>query len=116
MAASTDAAALAALPAFRVRVGQLAAEVAVDVLAESVVGMSAKRAEKRAALASTVLLAIDSILPQLAAAVMTNATLVQTAVNNTGDPAAADAAIPDGDIEFTLSSVWNAVAGLRVDD
>ena len=53
-------------------------------------------------------------LPSVCNMVLTNPSIAQEAVPTASGQASTDNSIPDGDIQFTVNSLWNALSGVGV--
>jgi hypothetical protein len=100
MATLFDAAALARHTVFRDRVRVAALRAAVNIASEAPSG-DANRDGLRSTLATNVLADPDGYTDRFAWATITNATVADAGL-----------AAPDGDIEFVVASVWDALAGV----
>jgi hypothetical protein len=100
MASLADAAALAEHSGFRSRVRVAALRAAVAVASEASSG-DAGTDGIRATLATNVLNDPEGYTPRFAWAVVTNPTVADAGLSAS-----------DGDLEFVVASVWNALAGV----
>lgn len=99
MATFLESANLAQYPPFRLRVRMAMLKTAVNVAAEAATADPDVDAA-RASLATRVLNAPAAFEDPFTWTVLTNATVADAGMD-----------APDGDLEFTVSSVWNAIAG-----
>lgn len=102
---------------FRQRVRMAAVSAAVDVQGEALGGMSPAKYEKRQVLASKVITTAgegtpDEDLKRMFTFACANNTLTDTWAGNEYE----EGAIPDGDIQFTVNSVWDDCAGVTGND
>lgn len=97
----------------RVRMASVTAAVAVQGEATDSAGMTPAKYTKRQALATKVITTAgegtpDEDLKRMFVFACANDTLTDTWVGNEKE----DGAIPDGDIQFTVNSVWDDCAGV----
>lgn len=102
-----DTAALTRDGEFQERVQVAVVAAALDILGEDP-GTSPQASTKRQMLAHRALLDIGSAYGAFTYAVAANPTVVATFADN----GRSSAAIPDGDIAYVVSSVWNDIAGV----
>jgi hypothetical protein len=108
MSESIEAARIAQSPRFSSRCALLAMKTAIAVAYED---PATEGHDGRIRLANLVLKGLVAA-PLVAGWVMTNGTVRSTAV---ADKENMGAAVPDGDIEFVLASVWTAVGTAYLD-
>lgn len=91
------------------RVQACMVETALEVLAED--PATANHAE-RAVYAKAILNGEAEVSAQVMLSVTTNATLLAGVTHESPSSDAASAEVSDGDIEFQIAAVWNALAGV----
>jgi len=96
---------LADSASFKARVKVTVATVAVSVWAEDATGMSEQRHDKRLALARAVLASPQQYADLFVWPVLANVTIAQAGLDAT-----------DGDLQYQVGQVWDAMAGVTAAD
>lgn len=98
-------------PQFQSRVRSAMVKSAIAIVGEPMGSMTLKQTTKRQIMASAILNGAAAWFGW-SLAVMSNAAVQAAGV--TGDPPTS--AAPDGDIEFTVNSIWDDMSGVTTED